>query len=139
MTDPVWVGSARYVQYELDSLGRVAAPVSDVRFACVESKVTAAAKAGVSPTARPPAAGAAPVEREHVGPAGRAADRARARWGADEGYRSGAPAYGVVRCAFVHHTVNGNTYTRAQAPALVRGIYYYHTRVNGWGTSATTS
>ena len=56
----------------------------------------------------------------------------RARWGADEAYRSGAPSYGVVRCAFVHHTVNANTYTRAQAPALVRGIYYYHTQVNGW-------
>ena len=56
----------------------------------------------------------------------------RAQWGADEAYRSGPPSYGVVRCAFVHHTVNANTYTRAQAPALVRGIYYYHTQVNGW-------
>ena len=56
----------------------------------------------------------------------------RAAWGADEAYRKGLPAYGVVRCAFVHHTVNANTYTRAQAPALVRGIYYYHTQVNGW-------
>ena len=37
-----------------------------------------------------------------------------------------------MRCAFVHHTVNANTYTRAQAPALVRGIYYYHSQVNGW-------
>ena len=132
VTDPVWVGSARYVQYELDSLGRVAAPVSDVRFACVESKVTAAAKAAVSPTARPPAAGAAPLSASTSGPPAEPPIVTRARWGADEAYRSGAPAYGVVRCAFVHHTVNGNTYTRAQAPALVRGIYYYHTQVNGW-------
>ena len=56
----------------------------------------------------------------------------RAGWGADESLRSGSPLYGEVRCAFVHHTVNGNTYSRSQAPALVRGIYYYHTRVNGW-------
>ena len=56
----------------------------------------------------------------------------RAGWGADEALRSGAPLYGVVRCAFVHHTVNGNTYSRSQAPALVRGIYYYPRRSNGW-------
>ncbi len=34
--------------------------------------------------------------------------------------------------AFVHHTDGGNSYTRAQAPGIVRGIYYYHTKSLGW-------
>ena len=34
--------------------------------------------------------------------------------------------------AFIHHTASGNTYTAAEAPAVVRGIYAYHTRSLGW-------
>nr|WP_246283897.1 FG-GAP-like repeat-containing protein [Nocardioides perillae] len=33
---------------------------------------------------------------------------------------------------FVHHTVNANDYTAADVPALLRGIYAYHTRSRGW-------
>ncbi len=136
VSEPVWVGPARYVQYEI-TYAAAAVPVTDVRLACVESKVTAAtadvaAPAGGGATAAI-GAGAAPLDGS--GPLGRPAAPTivtRAQWGADEALRTGAPSYGQVRCAFVHHTVNANDYTRAQAPALVRGIYYYHTRVNGW-------
>lgn len=57
----------------------------------------------------------------------------RAQWGADERMRD-APSlhYGEVHAAFVHHTVNANDYTRAQVPAILRGIYAYHTRSRGW-------
>ena len=34
--------------------------------------------------------------------------------------------------AFVHHTAGSNSYTRAEAPALVRGVYAYHTKALGW-------
>src|SRR5450759_1073070 len=34
--------------------------------------------------------------------------------------------------AFVHHTAGGNDYTKADAPAIVRGIYAYHTQALGW-------
>jgi len=40
--------------------------------------------------------------------------------------------YGDVHAGFVHHTVNANTYTRAEVPALLRSIYAYHVRVRGW-------
>ena len=40
MTEPVWVGPARFVDYEQTAVGGGAAPVSDVRLACVESDVT---------------------------------------------------------------------------------------------------
>ena len=33
---------------------------------------------------------------------------------------------------FVHHTASGNTYTAAEAPAIMRAIYAYHTRSLGW-------
>jgi hypothetical protein len=104
------------------------AAVSDVRFACVESTVTKAA----APVAAPLRGGAPLAATNRLGEPSEPAIVTRAQWGADEAYRAGPPSYGVVRCAFVHHTVSANTYTRAQAPALVRGIYYYHTQVNGW-------
>ncbi len=57
----------------------------------------------------------------------------RAQWGANERMRDpGPPDYGVIKTGFVHHTVNANSYTRAQVPALMRGIYAYHTQSRGW-------
>ena len=37
-----------------------------------------------------------------------------------------------MKTGFVHHTVNANNYTAAQVPALLRGIYAYHTQSRGW-------
>ena len=56
----------------------------------------------------------------------------RRQWGADESWRSGRPDYAPVKMAFIHHTASGNTYTAAEAPAVVRAIYAYHTRSLGW-------
>jgi hypothetical protein len=57
----------------------------------------------------------------------------RAQWGANERMREqSAPSYGTVKAGFIHHTVNANSYTAAQVPALLRGIYAYHTQSRGW-------
>ncbi|MEA2702423.1 MAG: hypothetical protein QOD63_368 [Actinomycetota bacterium] len=63
----------------------------------------------------------------------------RAAWGADESFRTinpgcnGSALYAErVSYAVVHHTATANTYTAAEAPAVVRGIYYFHTHTNGW-------
>ncbi|QWZ06768.1 VCBS repeat-containing protein [Nocardioides panacis] len=57
----------------------------------------------------------------------------RAQWGADERMRdSSSLHYGEVHAGFVHHTVNANNYTAAQVPAIIRGIYAYHTQSRGW-------
>ena len=57
----------------------------------------------------------------------------RAQWGANEKLREQtAPSYGTVKAGFIHHTVNANNYTSAQVPALLRGIYAYHTQSRGW-------
>ena len=37
-----------------------------------------------------------------------------------------------MKAGFIHHTVNANSYTPAQVPALLRGIYAYHTQSRGW-------
>jgi hypothetical protein len=36
----------------------------------------------------------------------------------------------------IHHTANGNDYSRDQVPALIRGIYRYHTGYLGWSDIA---
>ncbi|MEO7943143.1 MAG: FG-GAP-like repeat-containing protein [Marmoricola sp.] len=57
----------------------------------------------------------------------------RAQWGANERLRDqSAPDYGTVKTGFIHHTVNANNYSSAQVPALLRGIYAYHTQSRGW-------
>jgi hypothetical protein len=57
----------------------------------------------------------------------------RAVWGADESIRRGPPTYARdIRMAIVHHTAGRNDYTRAEAPAVVKGIQLYHVQGNGW-------
>jgi len=57
----------------------------------------------------------------------------RLSWGADESIRRHAPVYvPKLVVAFVHHTAGTNTYTRAEAAAIVRGIEIYHVEGNGW-------
>lgn len=57
----------------------------------------------------------------------------RAGWGADESIVRSAPRYAeAIRLAIVHHTAGSNTYSQADAPAVVRGIELYHVQANGW-------
>ncbi|KAB7741440.1 hypothetical protein GA707_18015 [Nostocoides sp. F2B08] len=57
----------------------------------------------------------------------------RAEWGANDSLMNCIPdSLPGYKGAVVHHTVNANTYTAAQAPALVRSIFAYHTTAQGW-------
>ncbi|HSP74075.1 MAG TPA: N-acetylmuramoyl-L-alanine amidase [Gaiellaceae bacterium] len=54
-------------------------------------------------------------------------------WQANERIVRAKPLYApTLRLAIVHHTVNANSYSRAQAAAIVRGIETYHVLGNGW-------
>jgi uncharacterized protein with LGFP repeats len=39
----------------------------------------------------------------------------------------------TVRAVTIHHTAGTNAYTAAESAAIVRGIYTYHARTQGWG------
>ena len=69
----------------------------------------------------------------HVAQAGLPAIVSRSGWHANEEIVRAAPTFApAVRLAVVHHTAGANSYTRAQAAAIVRGIEVYHVRGNGW-------
>jgi len=57
----------------------------------------------------------------------------RAQWGADERLMPCQPDHlAGFKAAVVHHTVDANSYTSAQAPALMRAIFAFHTQSRGW-------
>jgi uncharacterized protein with LGFP repeats len=57
----------------------------------------------------------------------------RAAWGADESMSPDPSEYNAdVKAVFVHHTDGTNNYSCADSASIVRGIYAYHTQVNGW-------
>ncbi len=65
------------------------------------------------------------VPRPHI--------RGRRKWGAPRGWRDGPARYNhTIKQVHVHHTVNSNRYGRHDVPALLRGIYRYHTKHLGW-------
>ncbi|MGI8973658.1 MAG: N-acetylmuramoyl-L-alanine amidase [Gaiella sp.] len=105
---PTWVGSASAVQTR--RVGRV----TRVRTFTVRSSIVR-------------------VPLRAVAAAGAPALVSRAAWLADESIRKGEPDVApVLRMASVHHTAGTNSYTRAQAPAVVRAIQLYHVKANGW-------
>lgn len=69
--------------------------------------------------------------KPYIGP--RPAIITRKGWGADESLREPDFVYtNTVKAAFVHHTATGNSYTCAEAPSVLRGIYRYHVVSSGW-------
>lgn len=58
----------------------------------------------------------------------------RKGWGANESHRNGFVDIQVkYKGAVVHHTEGSNTYTQAQVPGQLQGIYYYHAVTRDWG------
>jgi hypothetical protein len=56
----------------------------------------------------------------------------RRGWGADERLRGSFLYTRTVKVAFVHHTAMSNNYACGQSAAIIRSIYRYHVRSNGW-------
>jgi len=118
-TPPVWTGPSDGVQVRVTSLSG-AAP-QDVRIELVDPGSSPADAVAAAPR---DTAGAAAGRPELV---------TRAQWGADESIRRGSPDYSsTVKVGFVHHTASSNDYSPTQAAAMVRGIYAYHVKSNGW-------
>ena len=130
MTDPVWVGEATQIQTRQAGPEASARP-DKVRVELIDSKglsrslgrrVLDRLRAAWNGT--PPPAQAAPGMPPIV---------TRKQWGADEGLRRGSPYYASkITMGVVHHTAGSNDYSQAEAPAVMRGIYRYHTQSRGW-------
>jgi hypothetical protein len=58
----------------------------------------------------------------------------RAQWGADETLMGWDPEYApTIKAATIHHTADGNDYSAADVPAIMRSMYAYHAVSRGWG------
>jgi len=114
VSEPVWVG--RSDGWELRGPGRADAEVLVVRESgeriALPSSPRAVARASSAPSVR-----------------------FRSEWGARTAKTN--PSYASsVKMAFVHHTVNSNTYSRGDVPAMLRAIQAYHMDANGWDDMA---
>jgi len=125
--EPMWVGEAAWLQVRVDG-----ASFDDVDVDLVDSMGLSRSllqRAG-------DAVGAAwhgTTVGQPAQAAGQPALVTRSQWGADESLRSGTPVRAPrARFAVLHHTANTNSYSRADAAGVVRGIYAYHTRSRGW-------
>ncbi|MEJ2861491.1 N-acetylmuramoyl-L-alanine amidase [Actinomycetospora flava] len=122
-TEPVWVDDSREVQVRATTNGqpvtqRVALTSIDPGTSSNDARIATAA-------VTPGGATGSPSSPNVV---------TRAQWGADERLMTWAPEYTpTVRAVTVHHTAGTNAYTAAESAAIVRGIYTYHARTQGWG------
>ena len=139
-TAPVWVGDADGVQVRLLSRGTnsTAAP-RDVKVALVDPQRLPldSTPATVSSTGLQPSSVAPAEYLPRLYPAPSVVSRRG--WGADESLRSyngsgcATPRYGhTIQAAIVHHTAGANSYSATQSAAIMRGIYAYHVKSQGW-------
>ena len=138
-TDALIIGDVDHVQMSVESTDGTAPP--DLQLAVInpgEGETTEEAPAIDTSQLAEPGAPAAPssggtAALSAMDVAAQPYIYSRAQWGANEGLRDQSqPSRGTVKTGFIHHTVNANTYSSAQVPALLRGIYAYHTQSRGW-------
>ncbi len=74
------------------------------------------------------------INAPHAGPDGglRPTIVTRAQWGANEAWAWDASRSSTLKAMYVHHTVSSNTHTERDVPAMIRGMYRYHTQTLGW-------
>ena len=127
-TEPFWAGSSDGVQVRVGVLEGEAP--ADLRAELVDPG-DSIADAGLSRTPRtdPRADRGAAV----AGLAAKPTIRTRKDWGADESIRDRNFKYtGTVKAVFVHHTADGNAYSCDESAKVIRSIYRYHVKTNGW-------
>ncbi len=122
-TDPFVVGDVDDIQL------RATSPDGKAPAELTLSVIDPGVSQGKAPTSQ---ASAATVPVQTASPTPQPTIYSRSAWGADERLRDCCVEYGEVHAGYVHHTVNSNDYTRAEVPAILRGIYAYHTQSRGW-------
>ncbi|HEY1357207.1 MAG TPA: peptidoglycan recognition protein [Thermoleophilaceae bacterium] len=130
---PVWVGEADQVQY------RLSRPVPGLRlhFVNVLGTTTAAdrLRTRLRRAANVAVASVAGLFRGRSAEAAEPKPAIKSRKSWDPHNKCPprqAPDYGVVKAAFIHHTVSANDYSRDEVPSIILGICDYHRNSNGW-------
>ncbi|MFA1546885.1 N-acetylmuramoyl-L-alanine amidase [Actinomadura chokoriensis] len=133
-TNGLWVGPSNGVEVRVTGQGRTLP--AGLRVDLVDPGARAASS---TPRAAGPDAGtgmrlvAATTPLTAPVTAPKPAITARAGWGADESIVQGPPTYdSSVKAAFVHHTDTGNGYTCADSASVVRSVFLYHVKSQGW-------
>ncbi len=129
MSEPVWVGHADAAQARIAGGGGIAVAPRNLQLTLVDPG-SSDADAAVDPAA--PIGGdvaEASVGQPHI--------YTRANWGADESLRrskcpAGPDYSSTIKVGFVHHTDTSNSYSASDVPGIIRGIYAYHVKGNGW-------
>ncbi|HEV3473774.1 MAG TPA: N-acetylmuramoyl-L-alanine amidase [Actinomycetota bacterium] len=134
-TPPVWAGEATCARFRL-RLPREEA-LTDVRAVFLNTSGTATEPGALEAAGDTLAAAWGMVTDLGTSPANALASQptiiSRGQWGAKESLRKCKPDYGkAVQMAYVHHTVVGNGYPASKADDIVRAIYAYHVKGNGW-------
>src|SRR3954452_16589969 len=124
-SDPIWVGGADRVQLRLSH------PVAGLRLRLLNTTGSASAadrartraevarRGSFGAAAATPSAGMPPI-------------LPRSAWGASRCKPRVTPGYGVVRAAYVHHTLSLNGYSRSRAASVVLGVCLFHRNSRGW-------
>ncbi|MGC5038321.1 N-acetylmuramoyl-L-alanine amidase [Streptomyces sp. DT190] len=126
-TQPLWTGPSDGVQVRLSGERlpeglRVELVDPD---AGPEDAVHVVEPGAAGPGVVPPAAGPLAPDRPAV--------TARSAWGADESLVKDPPTYtGDTKAMFVHHTAGTNDYDCSESASIVRGVFLYHVKSNGW-------
>ncbi len=119
LSEPIWVGRADAYQLDLP------ADATGVEVLLVRETGEAIATDGATE------AMTAPGEAGGAEAAGEPSVRLRSSWGARP-YRGTPDVHPYLQRAYVHHTVNSNSYSQAQVPALLRSVQAYHQDGRGW-------
>ena len=126
-TKPTWVGTSDGVAVRLLS-GEGAAP-EDVQVALIDGGTGLAEAPGSDPSSAQlsgATSGGIPPRPTII---------TRKQWGVDRSSESSCDTPNTVptmKGIVLHHTVNSNDYTAAEAPGIVRAIHLYHTKSRGW-------
>jgi len=122
-TQPAYVGPSDGYQVQVSSPSGQSP--ADVQVVAVDP--------GSSPADANAASGGGVPASSAVAEASQPTIISRAAWGANESLKNCGPTImSTVKAVVVHHTVSVNGYSSSSVPALIRGIYAYHTSGLGW-------
>jgi Tol biopolymer transport system component len=134
-TEPLWTDTARCLRISLRLPAGVT--MSDLRVVFINTLGTAFGGRPVLTDLPMPGTGSSPSgassDAATVESAAEPPIITRTQWGANPKYINCFFGYSpALSAVFVHHTDTPNGYSAGEVAGIIRGIYAYHTNVNGW-------